>query len=101
MFVLLQRVVVQSEDGERVTFNSTLTPWSLFKLNLTNTLIVIFTLGLGYPWVAVRSARYYASRTEALAMGGLDGFVAAEGSDVTAMGEEIGDAFDLDLGFGV
>ncbi|THF66298.1 DUF898 domain-containing protein [Pseudothauera nasutitermitis] len=68
-------------------------------LMITNTLGLVLTLGLFYPWARVRSARYAAAHTGLVAEGSLDEFVSAQRDGVSALGGEIGDVFDVDLGF--
>jgi uncharacterized membrane protein YjgN (DUF898 family) len=68
-------------------------------LYLGNTLGVIASSGLLLPWARVRLARYRASCLEVHALGGLDGFVAGEATQVSALGEEVADLFDVDIGF--
>ncbi|MBQ1784329.1 MAG: DUF898 family protein [Gammaproteobacteria bacterium] len=53
---------------------SSVTSASLLLLYLSNLFMLAVTGGLAWPWVAVRTARYYASRTEVAATD-LDGFV--------------------------
>jgi uncharacterized membrane protein YjgN (DUF898 family) len=58
---------------------------------------VLVSLGLLIPWIKIRMAKYKASRTEFLAKD-MAGISAIEQSDTTAIGEELGDIFDLDIG---
>jgi uncharacterized membrane protein YjgN (DUF898 family) len=74
---------------------STLRARDLFMLYLTNTLGIIFTLGLFIPWAQVRMARYRAERMQFLPQGDLDRFVAASQAKVGSTGEEMGEMFDL------
>ncbi|MBE9516592.1 MAG: DUF898 domain-containing protein [Proteobacteria bacterium] len=67
-------------------------------LYLTNTLAIAFSAGLLMPWAKVRTARYKASRTRLLPAGNLESFVAAEYQAQSALGEEVGEIFDMDLG---
>lgn len=76
---------------------STMATAGLFKVYLTNTLIVILTLGLGFPWAAVRLARYKAEQTSAEVAGDLSGYVTQQQSYQSALGDELGDAFDLGM----
>lgn len=71
---------------------------SYAKLVLTNTLLMVVTLGLFYPWARVRTARYAAEHTRVVADGDLDAFVAARQQDQSATGAEIGDLFDVEIG---
>lgn len=65
---------------------------------LTNTILIIFTLGFYYPWAAVRRARYVFSNLQ-LEARELGSFTAGEFDHISAQGEEIGEAFDLGIGF--
>jgi len=65
---------------------------------LTNTVATALTLGLFHPWARVRAVRY---RVEHLALkpkGDLDGFVAGEQKQVSALGDEMSDFLDFDFG---
>ena len=60
----------------------------LLGLRLTNTLAVLFSLGLLIPWARMRGLRY---RLERMAVGpaeALDGFMAREGDAAGAFGDE-------------
>ena len=67
-------------------------------LYLSNTIAIILSVGLLIPWATIRTARYVASRTE-LDAAGLESVASARGTERSAVGEEIGDAFGYDLGF--
>lgn len=69
------------------------------RLMLVNTLGVILTLGLFYPWAKVRSARYAAEHIRVIADGSLDQFIATQQTEVDATGGGVGELFDFDLGF--
>lgn len=79
-------------------FESSLQTKSLALIYLTNWLMLAFTLGLAMPWARVRLARYRAEHLLVLVNGSLDHFVATEESNVSALGEELGEAFDIDIG---
>lgn len=71
---------------------------SYAALMITNTLGLILTLGLFYPWARVRSARYAAGHIGVAAAGSLGDFAAGQRDEVSALGGEIADVFDVDLG---
>jgi uncharacterized membrane protein YjgN (DUF898 family) len=79
-------------------FESSLQTKPLAFIYLTNWLMLALTLGLAMPWARVRLARYRAEHLIVLANGSLDHFVATEESNVSALGEELGEAFDIDIG---
>ena len=67
--------------------------WLLFS----NSVVVALTLGLMTPWAQVRTARYILSYLAIDVAGNLDDFVANQEQEVSALAEEVGDMFDLDL----
>lgn len=70
----------------------------LLGLYVTNILGILFTLGLFYPWALVRRLRYQIESTSVEVNGSLDAFAATNAQDPSAVGEEIGEFFDLDFG---
>ena len=50
------------------------------------------------PWAKIRTARYRASVTSLIIKGNLNNIAAAQRKNQTALGEEIGNLFDMDLG---
>lgn len=71
----------------------------LFYLYVTNTLAMMLSLGLLMPWAKVRTARYRASVTSVDVAGDLGQFTAMQAEKQSALGEEMGEMFDMDLGF--
>jgi len=66
-------------------------------LYFTNTLGIVLTLGLFIPWAQVRTTRY---RCDCLALnmdGSLNNFVDEEQQQVSALGEQVGEVFDMDI----
>ncbi len=83
--------------GGEVEFKGHLVTKSLLWLLLTNTFMVLFSLGFAYPWAAVRLAKY---QLEAISYrGGFDSFEGVSKADTNALGEEVGSAFDVEFGF--
>jgi len=75
---------------------SDITTARLFRFYLVNILLMICTLGLAWPWIKVRSARLMAMTTQAQLTGSLDQFVSLQQRQQSAIGDEIGEAFDVD-----
>jgi len=71
----------------------------MMYLYFTNTLGILLTLGLLMPWAKIRTARYRASVTSVNVVGDLSQFVAIQTDHQAALGEEMGEMFDMDLGF--
>lgn len=68
-------------------------------LLLTNTIGIVLTLGLFIPWAKVRTAHYKAEHLQCVFDGDIDNFIAVEVENVNALGESVGDIFDMDIGF--
>lgn len=79
-------------------FESCLEVKTMAFIFFTNIIAVTLSLGLMIPWARVRLARYRAACLQLVASENLDGFVASEKKQVSAIGEEIGDIFDVDVG---
>ncbi len=79
-------------------FDSTMETRGLAFIYFTNWILLSFTLGLAAPWAKVRLAEYRAQHLAVITNGSLDTFIAAEEKQVSSLGEEIGEAFDLDIG---
>ena len=65
---------------------------------MTNLFGLVFTLGLFYPWAKVRQVRYHLDNTAIDSDGNLAAFTAGSGEGIDAIGEEVGDFFDVDFG---
>ncbi len=85
----------------RFQLSSTLRTRPLWWLTFSNLLMIVFTLGLAYPWAAVRKARFFADHTSVISQYSADRFVADQEQAVSAYGEEFGDAFDMDIAAGM
>ena len=79
-------------------FNAHLKVSGLAAVYLTNYLLVIVTLGLYSAAAKVRLTRYIATHIDFTPAGELDDFDSAGKEDISALGEELGQAFDLDIG---
>ncbi len=82
----------------RISFDSSWEDASYMKLVFVNTLMTLLTLGLFFPWAKVRVAAYKAEHLALVTDEELDAFVAAEEEQVSALGEEMGDVFDMEVG---
>jgi len=82
-------------------FRSTLRTLDMLWLYLSNAVAIACSLGLLVPWATVRMARYRFDKLEIDARKEPDEFLAlADGEDISATGEEIGDIFGVDVDFG-
>lgn len=79
-------------------FNATMGIKDYTIIIVTNTLATVLTLGLFHPFATVRAYRYKISQLALAARGDLDQFVAAEQKQISALGDEVSDFMDFDLG---
>ena len=79
-------------------FKSTLSSSEMIWIYLSNAIVIVFSLGLLIPWASIRMARYRLANLCLYSSGKLDNFVASEVEKVGAVGEEIIDFFDFDVG---
>lgn len=73
----------------------------LMGLQVVNVLLLLVTLGLAWPWVAVRTARFQLSALRLLPAGDLDTFVGESQPEPGALSEAASDFLDFDIGVGV
>ena len=85
-------------NAKESKLNSNLEIGYMMYLYITNTIGIILTLGLFIPWAMVRTARYKASRTTLDTKQDLDSFAVGDRKNQSALGEEVGEMFDLGLG---
>jgi len=76
-------------------FEANLNMVDLSKVILINLFLTVLTLGLYLPAAKVRMLKYICSCMVMQANGSLDNFTAAEAENVSAIGEELGQAFDF------
>ncbi len=78
-------------------FMSTVGAWDVVKHRLLNTIILIFTLGLGYPIIIQRNSKFFVRHL--IIMGDLEAFHADQAKqERSATGEGLDAALDLDIG---
>ncbi|MBE0435985.1 MAG: DUF898 domain-containing protein [Methylomicrobium sp.] len=82
----------------QIHFESRLETGKICWLYITNALAIIVSLGLLIPWARIRMARYRIACLSLSSSTDLDRFVAAEAEQAEAIGEEIGDFLDIDIG---
>jgi uncharacterized membrane protein YjgN (DUF898 family) len=71
-------------------------------LYLTNMFVILLTLGLAVPWAKIRTARYQLSRISLdVDEAAIRQVVSSRSGDASALGEEMGDAFDVEFDFGI
>ena len=93
-------VYANTRLDEKVTFASTLKAMPLAWVLITNFIAIIFTLGFAFPWARVRTARIMLENTLVNAQNGFDDYLTQKQNETSSLGEQIGDAFDVDVGVG-
>jgi uncharacterized membrane protein YjgN (DUF898 family) len=109
---MLYRVIVISFFRTRMTnliwdnsrlgsirFDSYQRARDLASIIAANALLTFLTLGFYWPWAKVQLARYYADTLLVSAPEGLNNFVADTEAAVSAAGDEISGALDVDFSF--
>jgi uncharacterized membrane protein YjgN (DUF898 family) len=86
-----------TQDGNVLKFRSTATAGGYFKLIAVNLLIIIFTLGLGAPWVTVRTIHFIFSNIIIEGELNTDTIQQTEMDYRDATGEDITDMIDIGL----
>ena len=82
------------------SLHSNLRVSTMLWLYLTNLLAIIGTLGLAVPWAQIRLAKYRAESTQALLDDDWENYLADNTTAGSALGDELGEAFDVDVGLG-
>ena len=82
---------------KQVKFKSTATGGGFFRLIMVNLLILIFTLGFGYAWAVTRTLNFAFSNIKINGNIDLEELEQTEEVYKDAMGEDVGDMFDMDI----
>ncbi|MEJ2445529.1 MAG: DUF898 family protein [Exilibacterium sp.] len=91
--IVRNHLFASSEIVEVATFTSRMKVLPYALLMVTNVLLVIFTLGFGYPFAKVRKAAYLASVTDVQIQPGAQKLIDQVATDPSAFGEEAADFF--------
>ncbi len=81
----------------RIRINSHLKTWRLSWIYISNTVLVLVSLGMLIPWAKIRTSRYFASCVN-IESRSLNDIKARNQDDQSALGDEFLNAFDMDLG---
>lgn len=71
--------------------------WEFVKLIFVNMVAIVCSVGLAYPWVKVRTARFLANATMILIDNDADDAVDKMLESQSAFGEEAAEVFDMDI----
>ncbi len=84
-----------SRNDQKVYFKSTATGVDFFALLIINFLIVLFTLGLGYPWVIVRTLKFGCDHINMEGDLAFDELQQSQADYSDATGTDMADIFDF------
>jgi uncharacterized membrane protein YjgN (DUF898 family) len=85
---------------EKINFSSTLRARELAWVMFSNFLLIIITFGLAFPWTKVRTARLMLENTLVDTSVGFNEYLTQKEDEVSAFGDQIGEAFDIDIDIG-
>lgn len=83
---------------EEVKLQSHLEVMPLFWIYLSNLVLLLITLGLAYPWISIRVTKYMVETIGVTNTERLDQYISQQQQSQSALGDEIGDAFDVSTG---
>jgi uncharacterized membrane protein YjgN (DUF898 family) len=97
-----QRAYILSNTmlDSKIDLASTLRARPLAFVSLTNFLAIVFSLGLAIPWATVRMTRFVLEHTQIDTSLGFDEYLTQQQQEQSALGDQLGDAFDVDVGIG-
>ncbi len=73
---------------------------SVLTIGLVNAVLIMCSLGLAYPWCAVRLLKYKMSCLSVASVEGVQSFVGTQQVEVQALGDQAADVLNMDLDFG-
>lgn len=100
-YAISAAVLRKTLDGMQVGEHRLCCDFSVARLvwiRVINLFAILLSLGLLIPWATVRTQRYMLSGLALQPAGDLDAMLAGQAEEVSALGEEIGEAFDFDFG---
>ena len=99
-YVIREREYVYKNTifDDKISFSSTLKARSLAWVMLSNFFLIVVTLGFAFPWAKVRVAKLMLANTLVETDNGFDEYLSQKEAEQSALGEQIGDAFDVDVG---
>lgn len=95
---VIGRVTWQHTTLGRMRFDCKWKTWELFKLNFSNSMAILISLGLLVPWAEIRTARYQLQGLALTPADELSSFVAAENEQEGATADEAADFLGFDFG---
>jgi len=107
IFIVYFNTHVRNEIFNRLTveashrMHSTLSPWKILWLLLSNGVVIVVSLGLMLPWARVRYHRYVCGQIALLATADLEHFVSANTQAPSSFGGEFVEMEGIATGLGV
>lgn len=98
-YVRLSNLTWDNTRLGRHRFKSSLKVLEVLWIFFSNGVAIMFSFGLLMPWATIRLTQYRLNNLTLIVDGNLDEFEAFNRPDVSAVGEEIGDVFGMDIGF--
>lgn len=98
---LLFNVYWRGVNLQRNRFEATMPVGRFIWVFFSNSIMVALTLGLAFPWAQVRLARLNATSLTFLHAGNIGTIAASQAKEMSALGEELGEVYDVDVGFGI
>ncbi len=95
----IKNYVLNRTSLDNIQINSSIEVGKLFVIYFTNILLLMATFGLAYPWTIIRLKKYKLESTSVT--GNINEYVNQQQQKQSALGEELGDAFDMDLDLGM
>lgn len=83
---------------DKIVFKSTLRARDMIWVMFSNILMVLVTLGFAAPWAKVRMARLMLENTQVDTSAGFNEYITQKQNEESSVGDQIGDAFDVDVG---
>ncbi len=93
----ITNLVFSSSEMGQTRLHSQLTVPAMMWIYFSNAAAIILSAGLLVPWAKIRLARYRADNTKLYATGGLDHYRVGAIHGASALGEEAGEIFDVDI----
>lgn len=96
----VSNLVLNNTSIDHIGFHSDQRMRDLLLIYVTNTIVLMLTMGFATPWAHVRLAKYRAEHLSLIGEADWDKFIGEKKEAAKATGEEIADFFDVDLSFG-
>ena len=85
------------KEGQEVRLSSRITGEGIFGLTIVNMIILIFTLGLGFAWVIIRTMNYFIENLRLQGDIDVNTISQTEDNYTDATGEDVSDILDMDF----